>query len=600
MGIRLLKLLVVGTDKPPAILPFDGASHLVFGPTDTGKSYVLDCLKYALGGSGRPKDIGYSNGYTFVVLQFKSGAGVDYTVFRNTVSDKSNVYEGVHENPPSPDIVPLKPDISELLASLGDARGKKIITGKGVVGNLTAGDLRHFSLFDEMETLGNVPLVGKDRKLQTRYRSALSLMLSGVDDSAAILPTSTRENTIARGQLQALDEEIKSLQSGLPKDADKSSLQEQLSRIDSQFSEMNSYLQTSSGQLQSLKEVRQEIQSKIRELSSRHAAAAEAKERFVLLDHKYHSDLERLHAIKTAASIFSSYESQPCPLCHADISHQVRHAELAATETQVISTASIAEMAKIDALRAGLRQAIKDLDEELAQASAELATLNSQERENLAQQSVLLAPTSSAMKTGISALSERRTELSLAIRDIERIEQLEKRRNELALRAKRQPQKIERNVASDAQALCTRIYNLLHLWAVPDVESVHLELDDADIMVGHRQRVSYGKGKRGIFLAAYAVALMENALARKHPHLGCVAIDSPLVTYRDPKYGDSEDAMDDNVKDRFFDWLANRQEGGQVIILENEEPNAALLPRIPHTEFVGKSGAGGRNGFIPV
>ncbi|SEK47188.1 AAA domain-containing protein [Stigmatella aurantiaca] len=600
MGIRLLKLLVTGTNKPPAVLNFNGALHLVFGPTDTGKSYTLDCLKYALGGSGRPKDIGHSSGYTSVALQFKSDTNVDYTVFRSVVSDESILYEGLHEIPPSIDIPPIKPGIPELLTSLSGARDKKIITGKGAIGNLTAGDLRYFSMFDEMKTLGDIPLVGKDRKLQTRYRSALSLILSGTDDSTTTLPTSTKDNTIARGQVQALDEEIKSLRSGLPKDAAKPDLQEQLSRIDSQLLEMSKYLQVNSTQLQSLKETRQEIQSKIRDLNTRRSAATEAKDRFMLLDHKYHSDLERLHTLKTAASVFASYEARPCPLCHTDISHQTRHAELAETETQTVSTASIAEMAKIESLRAGLAQAIKDLDEELGQTASELTILHSQDSENLSQQSALLAPTSSTIKTGISALSEQRTELSLAIRDIERIEQLEKRRGEFALRTKRQTQKIERNVASDAQAICTRILHLLRSWAVPDVESVHLDLDDADIKINHRQRISYGKGKRGIFLAAYAVALMENALARKHPHLGCVAIDSPLVTYKDPKYGDSEDALDDAVKDKFFDWLANRQEHGQVIILENEEPNAILLSRIPHTEFVGKYGAKGRKGFIPI
>ena len=99
------------------------------------------------------------------------------------------------------------------------------------------------------------------------------------------------------------------------------------------------------------------------------------------------------------------------------------------------------------------------------------------------------------------------------------------------------------------------------------------------------------------------VALMERALGNKHPHLGITIIDSPVVTYKDPKHAKNakeEDLLDESVKDRFYAWLASRKEPGQIIILENEEPNAETLPELRHTEFVGGGNTAGRAGFFPV
>jgi hypothetical protein len=191
--------------------------------------------------------------------------------------------------------------------------------------------------------------------------------------------------------------------------------------------------------------------------------------------------------------------------------------------------------------------------------------------------------------------------MALAVRDFERIEQLNERLMTMKGRTKRQTQSVSRDVSTSALRLSKRVLGLLTHWGVPDVESVFFDEAKGDIRINQRERISFGKGKRGIFLTAYVVSLMEHALENGYPHLGFVAIDSPVVTYRDPKHGsqDSEEVLDVVVKDRFYAWLADREEVGQVIVLENEEPDAALKGRLPYTEFVGSGHALGRKGFFP-
>jgi len=121
-----------------------------------------------------------------------------------------------------------------------------------------------------------------------------------------------------------------------------------------------------------------------------------------------------------------------------------------------------------------------------------------------------------------------------------------------------------------------------------------------DLRLLESPRTSYGKGKRAIFLSAFSIAVMEHALDIKAPHLGLVAIDSPVLTYRDPKNRKLvvDDVIPEKVADKFFNWMAVWHGPGQIVILENEEPTNDILSRIPHTLFVGPHSEG-RRGFYP-
>lgn len=43
------RLIVTGNGKEPSILEFKEGLNIVCGPSDTGKSYVLECIDYLFG-----------------------------------------------------------------------------------------------------------------------------------------------------------------------------------------------------------------------------------------------------------------------------------------------------------------------------------------------------------------------------------------------------------------------------------------------------------------------------------------------------------------------------------------------------------------------
>lgn len=597
MKISLQKLIVTGPGKRPAILDLRGQSHLIYGPTDTGKSYVVQCIRYGLGGSPRPEDIGYSGGYTRVILHMTLTDGTEYTVVRNLTDGDSAVYPGLNIEPPQNG--PEPSDIADKLLAWSGAAEKKIIIKAGQLGSLTASDLRRVSVFDEIATLNNVPFEGTDVALKTRNKSALALIMSGTDDANAPLVTSTADRQIAKGHVEALLDEIARVKADVPEGISRAEAEKSLLLVSEEITKASSFLEQHEEELGSLKEERAKLERMNQEWTQRLTALAEARERFLLLDKKYENDLLRLQAIGSAAVISTSFEAKECPLCLTDAQHQKRHKS--DKENLMLREAASSEAKKISDLRTGLHDALLDLSVELEEAEDELDASNRNLKKNSQKQDEILAANRMNKKIDLSSLSERKTMLTMVVRDLERSERLEMKLAAMKGRTKRKKQTLERNLADSANVLCARVKTLLKDWCVPGVESVYFDEKVGDLEINQRKRISYGKGKRAIFLTAYMVALMEQAIKNGHPHLGFLVIDSPLVTYKDPKHAhdSSEDLLDPSVKDKFYDWLSKRSEKGQLIILENEEPDDKLKPKLSYTEFFGAGTTSGRPGFFP-
>jgi len=602
MTISLYTLAVTGSGKEPALLKFDGKSHLVFGPTDTGKSYIVECLRYCLGSEQRPKDVGYSEGYTLIALQVIGPDKEQFTFFRDLTDGSEFVYRGFHIYPPQDGTAPLEQVISDLLPLWATGSGKKILFKSGKLGNLTAGDLRRVSIFDEIETLNNVSFEGKDTNLKMRNLSALALILTGADDSEMMLPPTTDDRNIAKGHVEALNEQITSSLADVPEGMTKLDAEEGQARVSTEIEAINQYLQSHAVELNLLKKERARIDNDNQALIRHVSALSEAQSRFLLLDKKYLSDLQRLQAMGTAAAVMTSFETRPCPLCLTDIQHQARH-EGQDEQAPLLRQAAKAESEKILGLREGLEEALADVAEEMQEQRALLEQGETQARENLRRQEALLSPQIPNLQNGLAALTERKSALAVALSNLERVDRLRILVEEMKVKTKRTKQIITRDMSGSATLLCTRVKQLLNDWGVPGVDSIHFDKSVADIEINQRKRISYGKGKRGIFLTAYMIALMERAIGSGFPHLGITVIDSPVVTYKDPKHaatGDADELLDEGVKDCFYAWLADRTGDGQIIILENKEPNAKVNAKLNVTEFMGRGMGEGRVGFFPM
>jgi hypothetical protein len=602
MTIKIHKLSASGYKKGCASILFEGESHLIYGPTDTGKSFIVECFRYCLGGRDKPKDIGFSEGYNILSLQIEVSNTGRFTIFKDTHSNECNIFEGYLDVQPEDNISCLDEDLSTLISRWSNAEGKLIITKKGVRGNVTAGDIRFLTIFDEIRTLDNVVFIGDDTNRKTRNLSSVSLVLSGNDDSEMILPASTEEINKAIGHVAAIEEQIDSLSKEIPDGLVKSELAESLIKVDAEIKRINNVIKGVSSELIEIQSQQLNLEHDKNKIENEISSFKESLSRFNLLNDKYSNDISRLEVIKKAASIVPGFKTRSCPLCLTSINEQEKHSDHH-VDYEMLSQASESEIMKIKGLQNGLRKAIDDVNEEIF-------LLNEQKNEKqleidgiLLLKKSIMEPSDPIDKHGIDILSNRKSEISSFIKTLDKIDNLNVRLEEMSKKTKKTRHKIIRNLSSSSTSLCNSIKELLSEWSVPGVDVVSYDDTVCDIEINHRKRVSFGKGKRGIFLTAFMICLMERAIAKGFPHSGFLIIDSPVVTYKDPKYaidGEDEELLDESVKDHFYTWLGNSKTKGQVIILENEEPSSSQKENLKHTEFVGNTGALGRKGFFPV
>lgn len=66
-SLTLLHLTFVGPDKAPAAIEFGPHLTVIYGASDTGKSFIVDAIDYMLGAS-KLKKIDEAEGYTRILL----------------------------------------------------------------------------------------------------------------------------------------------------------------------------------------------------------------------------------------------------------------------------------------------------------------------------------------------------------------------------------------------------------------------------------------------------------------------------------------------------------------------------------------------------
>ena len=62
-GIRLISLALTGTGVPKAEIKFDSGLNVIFGPSDTGKTFIFQCIDFIFGSKKAPKEIEEASQY---------------------------------------------------------------------------------------------------------------------------------------------------------------------------------------------------------------------------------------------------------------------------------------------------------------------------------------------------------------------------------------------------------------------------------------------------------------------------------------------------------------------------------------------------------
>lgn len=597
MTVKLVSLVATGPDKPEARVDFRNPAMLVRGASDTGKSYIRDCLWYLLGGDKLPKKIPEASGYDLLSLDMAVGddkyevrrahAGGDSRLSKVSVGENGNP---VHEI--------MEEDVGDFLVRNAGAGGKQLLRSRSKRGVVTGGDLRHWFLLSQPTMISEDATAGSVANATQRI-AAFHMFLTGTDDTAVELVKTSKELDRIAGQILGVEEALRRVRADLPDEQTKDDVTDALERVDVALGAMTSHYEARAS---SLKSVRDDILQRSAELQ---AAERERNhclsmiERFDLLDAKYKNDSERLGATWEGVAMFQALEEIPCPLCGTPAEAQLDPRQLRQGAQDGYRKALKAELEKIVVLRQGLALALAREHDRAAHLRQAVGNLRSELNGLEATENARVNETRYEFSGDPKSLAVRRSALSEQLARFDDEAQLMAELDRLANAKKQKKTPLSRNVGDAANQVAAHAKRYLHAWGFTSIQSVLLDADACDLILDSRARLDFGAGKRAIFLAALTIAVMEHAIGNGYPHLGFVVIDSPLKSYADPKSKEQRDVEVATVTDRFYGWLAKWEGPGQLIILENQEIKIESSTLLEPLEFIGDGDEDGRRGFYP-
>lgn len=613
-ALTIRHICFTGQNKKPARIDFGPGLNIIYGASETGKSFIMEALDFMMGSNKELRDIPERVGYDRVWLGVEQKDGKTFTIERSTSGGQYRCYKGLHDsvqkNIEFLELFPKHSTTNEknlsnfLLKKIGLA-GKNIKkNARGATNSLSFRNLSRLCLITEgaIQKEGS-PIESDQFTTQTTEMSVFKLLLTGVDDSAlqALMP-SEKELLSKSAKIEVIDELIADYQDRLTEligeEDDAKELSDQLQRLEESLIREKEFVRHSEEEYRRVISRRNVLRRKQETANDRQVEVEELITRFNLLDQHYRSDLARLEGVHEAGLLLSVLGLSNCPMCgaHPDQQHLQSNCD---GNIDIVVSAAEAESKKITKLRNELQDTLRRLHTELS----DFGTLMPQITKELEGEESSLKRITSELnekRADFSELIEKKAVVQNALSILNSIAELLERRKSVE-----KPSSTESDVTKQITDLSSSTLDkfsafmegVLKSWNFPDANRVYFERTNRDFVISGKPRGSRGKGMRAITHAAFTVSLLGFILENNLFHPGFIALDTPLLAYREPE-GEDDDLTGTDVKDKFFGYLTQHTEW-QTIILENTDPPEALKDN-PQTIFFSKNPHQGRYGFFPI
>ena len=613
MTITLRHLAFTGPSTATSSLSFDGGLNLLYGASNTGKSFATKAIDYMLGASRALPDIDERRPFDRGWLGFSTVHGEE-TLSRALAGGDLKLHTGLAvgtDAPASNRVLRARHDqhddnnVSQYLLGLIGLQGQRIaVDANGKRRSLSFRDVARFCIVDETSIQSELsPVQSGQAVTQTAERSTFKLLLTGIDDSAIVEVTDRRTFASSmNAQLEMLDDMISAVDKEIAGEFDDvADLPDQARRLEESFAAAQAELDAAQGTIRTLLEQKRQLGLEVSLAAGRLDEIDLSLRRFEQLDSVYVSDIQRLEALEEAGFLLSLGGDRECPLCGAAAEAQHHHQDV--HDIERVRSAAAAEAGKIARQRADLRHTVQQLNTSRERVMARLPSLRT-ELAATEKELERLAPANVEAHRAVTEIMEVRDRVRRGLSLVEQRASLITRREAVAARkpaARGERPKIGVG-GTTAHDFAQAVSRVLTAWRFPGERHVAFDEASYDLRIDGKLRGHNGKGVRAITHAAFKVALMMFCRERDLPHPGFLVLDTPLLTYRDPM---GEDRLEDDervlaassLKEHFFKHLSSISDVGQFIIVENIDPPAGL-DRIAHIEIFHGSGGGGRRGLF--
>lgn len=604
-GFIITRLILKGESLQPAEIQLEPGVNIITGPTNTGKSYIFECINYMLGSSQKARDIKEARSYTNIFLELKINdcevyytlesdfKGGDFKLYKERANDikVSTEYEFLDRkhNPKN------EKTISAFLLALNNLYGKKIRTNaKGKTRELSYRDIIRYLMINEERIITKDSLVvsGQYSKA-TEEVNALKLIITSYDDGSIIEQISEKEITQRKGKIELLKEFISNINNSIEENDLKYDVDKEIEVVNNNLADLYVKHKGLNNAIQKLYDQKNTLINHLSQIESKFKNLSELSFRSNILHKQYISDKERLEATMESCFLFaeSTKAEKQCPLCSTLVASE----NISQEEIILIAESCKIELEKIALLISELYNSQGVINEERELLNTEIKKI----RCNII---TIENDINNILNGDINYISE-------SIRKFNKkkdfLSQVKEKRSQLKFYLELQT-KISNTIASpkgkfavdlttaSASDLSEQIRYILEKCHYPNISTVSYSEDKKDFVISGEDRSLEGKGLRAITYSAFIIAL-QRLISNLDYSLGTPILDSPLVTYRKPKADGEGISLD--VAMEFYRYLADNKVGNQIIILENEEPPTDVSNKINHIIFTGSEI--GRRGFIP-
>lgn len=609
--LQIRKILLRGDAVEDALVEFERGANVLAGESDTGKSYLVECLDFILG-SQKLKVLNRAANYSNLFVEFENSRKESLTLIRPTDGGNLRAYYSSIKAITGSGIViaPVRKgtskaaDITSILfsfAGINEAKLRKNVNGE--TQRLSVRTLAPLFLINEVAIIDEYsPILGQINFNTTVDKRAFSYLLTGKDDTA-VIATTPDENIKSRlkAKLEVVEEML------APLEVQYGGVIPVISNDDEDVEE--AHIKKLSYELQDFGIYQDTVQQEIQELTkatlksdSQLLGIAELKNRYLLLDERYTSDLDRLDFIAEGAHYIGSLQDVNCPLCAQTMPGHER----SNVDSPAVRESAIAEASKIKAHKRDLEDAIFDIDVKEMTVKTEKQASQAQLQKLQEDLSADVGPRMADVIKLYEKLIDERAVRELRRTDGERWSSLLKLKAELEddISINAEPKQKWNGLSPLAlRELCLEIETVLKEWSWGQLPRVEFDEKEYDIVVDGQPRNSHGKGVRAILYSAFTVGLLNYCVAKKKPHPGFVVLDSPLTSFK--KNGASNVTGPDGqisagVEAAFWNSLKTISKDIQVIVIENKEPSADVKNSIHYEWFAGLDAKDGeRAGLFP-
>ena len=566
MSFYIEKIIVTGSGKTDSIIELSNGVNIIYGPSNTGKTYIVKCIDYMFGSEREPIDI--STGYQYIKIIVRTQCGtitMSRKIGENKIevsSNDNNVPSGKYATKASRTNYD-KTINSVWLSLIGINDLHLVISNENYKKQILSWrTFSHMFMLTETKIISEYSAIlsGRDTS-NTAVIASLIFLLSGQD----FAETETKDT-----------KEIKEAK----KNAVKAYINKELFRLSERNQELLAQskenpnidiaveiekimaeISTNEKRINSSIEENQKILAQLYEKNENLSECNVLLNRYDELTTQYDADLKRLNFIVDGEANLNTSFSTHCPFCDG---------EVVVKKNQNYIDAAKSDYKKIKLQAKDLESASKELRSEKLSLEQEIGTLMAKKKsieklieKELKPQVFNLKEKLSTYKDAIECqkeidilkkLSEQKT--------ADMIENDTDEESELKFKVK------EHLDYSFINELSNGIKSFLENCNYDNLLSVIFDKADMDIVINGKKKSSNGKGYNAYFNSVVAIVLsryMENK-AKYSPDF--LVLDSPILSLKEKETKKPSETM----RNTLFENIVDNQKGIQTIVIENEIP----------------------------